>query len=879
MKNSNQYRSSNLTPFTTIVLAVSIMSISPAVAGESCEPEWDGEIGHPGMNGSVLALEVFDDGSGNGPALYAGGSFTTAGGATANHVAKWDGSVWTPLGSGLSGVVQALVVFDDGSGPALYAGGNFTHAGSVEVNFIAKWDGTEWSALDTGMSGSGGSFQSTSVNALKVFDDGTGPALYAGGSFFSAGAVSANYIAKWNGQQWSALGGGIAQDQFTFVWALEVFDDDSGPALYAGGLFQVANGAFAPSIARWNGQAWSGIGSILDSGALGEVRSLAVFDDGDGDALFAGGRFNSAGGVSVSNIAKWDGASWSSVGSGVGGGFTSSIRALAAFDDGRDSDPTLYVGGTFTIAGGTNANRIATWDGELWSAIGSGMDENVHALATYSEGPGIDAGLYAGGSFTTADGVDANSIALLKSCEDDPSPISVQCAAITASPWDIGHPHNVFDGQSDTLYRSAGVNPAFIQVVLPGGANIEAFEVLLSHHCCNYLWKVETAMSVEDMESQSGSYSVSVPWSSASDNRWASHAMESPVEAQVVRLWVDRKSGDDFVHINQWNIVGTYQDGVVTTGCREVVPVLFVPDPASYPEGYAPTTVKIEEDIANIDIAMTKIRTWYADSLGLDESLDIRPTVLLEASGGLGDYEIEWVDPELRYTSGIVLGDTWGTVLSEVSAEGFDPGTSFQPRMIVIFCKGAGGFAGGAQSFSQTGGGMCMLGDFALDSLADRVPEEWVTWWTGVEKQTGAIAHEMGHTLGLPHPDIVNPVSGREDWEYSVMGAWWNWPDYPVNPADPNWPLTGFHAWGLNAGEQIVEGYMDEFLLDVRREWFSTPLRLGDLNGDGVVDVSDLLILLAAWGPCPRSGDCPADLNGDGSVDVSDLLVLLANWG
>lgn len=52
----------------------------------------------------------------------------------------------------------------------------------------------------------------------------------------------------------------------------------------------------------------------------------------------------------------------------------------------------------------------------------------------------------------------------------------------------------------------------------------------------------------------------------------------------------------------------------------------------------------------------------------------------------------------------------------------------------------------------------------------------------------------------------------------------------------------------------------------------------GDLNGDGVVDVSDLLLLFAAWGECPQ-GSCAADLNGDGFVDVSDLLLLLANWG
>ena len=56
----------------------------------------------------------------------------------------------------------------------------------------------------------------------------------------------------------------------------------------------------------------------------------------------------------------------------------------------------------------------------------------------------------------------------------------------------------------------------------------------------------------------------------------------------------------------------------------------------------------------------------------------------------------------------------------------------------------------------------------------------------------------------------------------------------------------------------------------------------GDLNGDGVVDVFDLLLLLDAWGPCddpddPRS--CPADLDGSGAVDVFDLLLLLGQWG
>ncbi|MCH8259857.1 MAG: hypothetical protein IIC46_06595 [Planctomycetes bacterium] len=53
----------------------------------------------------------------------------------------------------------------------------------------------------------------------------------------------------------------------------------------------------------------------------------------------------------------------------------------------------------------------------------------------------------------------------------------------------------------------------------------------------------------------------------------------------------------------------------------------------------------------------------------------------------------------------------------------------------------------------------------------------------------------------------------------------------------------------------------------------------GDLDGDCAVGVSDLLMLLANWGPCKNCDDCRADLDGDCSVGVKDLLILLGNWG
>jgi hypothetical protein len=68
---------------------------------------------------------------------------------------------------------------------------------------------------------------------------------------------------------------------------------------------------------------------------------------------------------------------------------------------------------------------------------------------------------------------------------------------------------------------------------------------------------------------------------------------------------------------------------------------------------------------------------------------------------------------------------------------------------------------------------------------------------------------------------------------------------------------------------------MDSAMIDIEN---GDPI-LGDLNGDGVVDITDLLMMISQWGQCPTSGDCPADLNGDGWVTVTDLLAAIGNWG
>ena len=58
----------------------------------------------------------------------------------------------------------------------------------------------------------------------------------------------------------------------------------------------------------------------------------------------------------------------------------------------------------------------------------------------------------------------------------------------------------------------------------------------------------------------------------------------------------------------------------------------------------------------------------------------------------------------------------------------------------------------------------------------------------------------------------------------------------------------------------------------------SDPTCAMDLDCDGAIGITDLVILLAAWGPCD-SGCCTSDLDMDGVTGIVDLLRLLRNWG
>lgn len=229
---------------------------------------------------SVSALEVFD--FGDGSTLFIGGSFATG-------IVQWNGTESTPLAGGVDGSVYAIAIHDDGSGPAIFAAGRFEQAGGISARNIAKWDGSSWVALGLGVgnANSGGvqamgtygsslfvagdfgvkSWNGTQWNTLSLpvnndvfaiteFEQSNGVHIAVFGGEFSGGLIT------WDGQSFSTLGDAQHPDE---VHSLEVLDINGTSHLLAGGRSWSSDLAMS----LWDGKTWTQLGDDLLGGQFG----------------------------------------------------------------------------------------------------------------------------------------------------------------------------------------------------------------------------------------------------------------------------------------------------------------------------------------------------------------------------------------------------------------------------------------------------------------------------------------------------------------------------------------------------------------------------------------------------------------------------------
>jgi hypothetical protein len=385
---------------------------------------------------SILSIEAlaFDT---NGDLLI-GGAFGAIDSVAAAGVARWNGSSWSAIGSGVDGAVHDLLVTSSG---ALFASGMFAVGSPPVAANVAQWNGSSWQALGSGTQSTVLPFYAGAYALAE-----SAGSVVAAGQFDLAGGVPAFKVAQWNGSVWSAMGGGIEQyGAFGAPSSVQALHRTSSGALFAVGDFRTVGGRDGVGLARWSGSTWAparavGVGNgttAVHRTLTGEVYLGGSFLDIDGVVcngiarrvgngwqplgsgiddpfgigpavttvcslpsgdVVVGGGFPSAGGVPAPALAIWNGTNWSSLGSGLANSAGSQpwVQALHVAGNGD-----LYVAGSFDLAGGVAVDSVARWNGSQWSAVGSGLGPALlSAVASSPIGEVYIAGLFAtGGSF------------------------------------------------------------------------------------------------------------------------------------------------------------------------------------------------------------------------------------------------------------------------------------------------------------------------------------------------------------------------------------------------------------------------------------------------------------------------------------------------
>ncbi|MCU0867643.1 MAG: Rax2 family protein [Planctomycetes bacterium] len=264
--------------------------------------------------------------------LVAAGRFTAVQGLACNNIARWNGTSWQPLGSGILGIagytsVEALAVRANGD---LVAGGSFVTAGGATVSNCARWDGTAWSDFSAGIS--------LPVATLKLLANGD---LVAGlGSTQPIGGLQGSGVQRWNGAAWQPLGN--APD-----YRVEAIAQRPNGNLVAGGY---------GTTREWNGSSWQ---PLLD-GLQRDVETITALPNGH---LILGGGFQPFSSLPTqlpTYLGRWDGANWQR----LGVGFDRRVTTVLSL---RSGD--ILAGGTFQHVGQQTNVGLVRFDGSSWQSF------------------------------------------------------------------------------------------------------------------------------------------------------------------------------------------------------------------------------------------------------------------------------------------------------------------------------------------------------------------------------------------------------------------------------------------------------------------------------------------------------------------------------
>lgn len=265
--------------------------------------------------------------------LLVGGIFQSIGGKNASYLATWDGARWDSLPfrafdfQNTNAGVYSFINFQN----KLYIGGVFDTIQGQPANGLATYDATGFHPVSLPLN------SQAYINTMSIYNG----ELYIGGVFTSSSNASDRCILKYNGTNWTSVGGGIKGNQ-CYIMSMIPLNNE----LYVGGYFYQVDGNADNVVMKWDGSSWhsAGWGANTDNGS---VQKMLLYHDN----IYAFGRFGQAGNNPASNVAVFNGQKWCTFPDVFDNNL---IMSAAIYHD------TIYISGGFhTINGDTNLKNVA----------------------------------------------------------------------------------------------------------------------------------------------------------------------------------------------------------------------------------------------------------------------------------------------------------------------------------------------------------------------------------------------------------------------------------------------------------------------------------------------------------------------------------------